>query len=118
MAPFSYPTCLAGPNQIRDAWLPLYYFIKNMRKRFHSQIFAEAISIWGKPINIYEFNAIPRSINISFLQKYNFYKSISSLFKMIYKMDVQSSNCFYKISMFKRNGVNAYVGEYFSIISL
>ena len=27
-------------------------------------------------------------------------------------MNVQSSNCFYKISMFKRNGVNAYVGAY------
>ena len=32
--------------------------------------------------------------------------------QMIYKMDVQSSNCFYKISMFKRNGVNAYDRAY------
>ena len=31
---------------------------------------------------------------------------------MIYKIDVQSSNYFYKISVFKRNGVNAYVGAY------
>ena len=31
---------------------------------------------------------------------------------MIYKIDVQSSNYFYKISVFKRNGVNAYVRTY------
>ena len=31
---------------------------------------------------------------------------------MIYKIDVQSLNYFYKISMFKRNGVNAYVRAY------
>ena len=32
---------------------------------------------------------------------------------MIYKIDVQSSNYFYKISVFKRNGVNSYVRTYF-----
>ena len=43
------------------------------------------------------------------MQKYNYYKGISSLFKMIYKIDVQSLNCFYKISIVKKkNGVNAY----------
>ena len=31
---------------------------------------------------------------------------------MVYKMDVQSSNCFYKISMLKKNGLNAYVEAY------
>ena len=93
-------------------------FIKNTQRCFCSQIFAEAISIWGKPINIYKFYAIPRPINITFIQKYNFYKGISSLFKMIYKIDVQSSNCFYKISMLKKNGVNVYVGAYSAILSL
>ena len=38
--------------------------------------------------------------------------------KMIYKMDVQSSNCFHKISMLKNNGVNSYVGAYSAILSL
>ena len=59
-----------------------------------------------------------RLINITFIQKYNYYKGKLSLFKMIYKIDIQSSNCFYKISMLKKNGVNAYVGAYFAILSL
>ena len=45
-------------------------------------------------------------------------EGVPSLFKMVYKMDVQSSNCFYKISMFKRNGVNAHVEAYSKILSL
>ena len=53
------------------------------------------------------------------IQKYRYYKGISSLFKMIYKIDNQSSNCFYKISIFKRkHGVNACFGAYFAVPSL
>ena len=53
------------------------------------------------------------------IQKYRYYKSISSLFKMIFKIDIQSSNYFYKISIFKRkHGVNACVGEYSVVLSL
>ena len=62
VAPLSGPTQLAGPNRIRDALRPLYYFIKDQKHakalHFSWKILAEAISIWGKPINIYKFNAI------------------------------------------------------------
>ena len=47
------------------------------------------------------------------MQKYNYYKGISSIFKMIYKIDVQSLNCFYKYQLLKKNGVNAYNEAYF-----
>ena len=52
------------------------------------------------------------------LTKCIYNEGIPCLFKMIYKIDVQSSNCFYKISMFKNNGVNAYVGAYSAFLSL
>ena len=38
------------------------------------------------------------------LTKYIYYEGNPCPFKMIYKIDVQSSNCFYKISMFKTMG--------------
>ena len=52
------------------------------------------------------------------LTKCIYNEGIPYLFKLIYKIDFQSSNCFYKISMFKNNGVNAYVGAYSAILSL
>ena len=57
------PTRLEDPNRNPgDARLPLNHFIKIIyqkhfiHKRFHSQIFAEAVSFCGKPINISKFN--------------------------------------------------------------
>ena len=99
------PTRLGNLNpNLGEAQLPLNHFIKIIYQKC-----AEAISIYGKPINIYKFN---RPITF-----YN--EGVPCLIKMIYKMDVQSSNCFYKISMFKkRYGVNAYVGTYSAILSL
>ena len=53
IAPLFGSTRLAGLNRIRDALLPLYHFNKIIYQKH-----VEAISILGKPINIYKLNAI------------------------------------------------------------
>ena len=55
--------------------MPCYHSITQ------NQIFTETISIWGKPINIY---------NSMRLQN-----GVSSIFRMIHKIDIQSSKCFF-----------------------
>ena len=56
--------------------MPCYHLITQ------NQIFAETISIWGKPINIYFYTICLQN-------------GISSLFRMIHKIDIQSSKCFF-----------------------
>ena len=54
-----------------------------------------------------------------YLTKYIYNEGILCLFKMIYKIDIQSSKCFYKISKFKKkHDMNAQVGAYSEIPSL
>ena len=102
-----------------DAWLPLNHFIKIIYEKCAETL--QFLNLCGSGFNLgqahkhllIQCNSFIKAHNITFIQMYNFYKGISSHFKMIYKMDVQSLNCFHKISMFKRNRVNAYDGAYF-----
>ena len=70
------------------SWLNPFWRIrtKSGMPYYHSitqnQIFAKTISIWGKPINIYFY-----TIRLQ--------NGVSSLFRMIHKIDIQSSKCFF-----------------------
>ena len=88
------------------------FILKPLQKRFQFGQAYKHLQIQNAVYNIICTFQCGKPINIAFIQKYNFHKGISSLFKMIYNIDVQGSNCFYKTSMFKRNGVNAYDGAY------
>ena len=68
---------------------------------FHSQIF------YGSGFNLGQAH---KQLHLT---KYIYKEGIPCLFKMIYKIDIQSLKCFCKISNFKKNhDMNAQVGAY------
>ena len=82
---------LFGRIRTETSGMPCYHSITQ------NHIFAEGITKMGKPINIY-------------------FEGIQAFSKRFTKIDVQSSNCFYKISISKRkHEMNAHVGAYSKI---
>ena len=94
--PFSARPVLADPNRVQDALLSLN----------HSKSY-----LWGSDFKIGQAH--------KHLTKYIYNEGILCLFKMVYKIDIQSSKCFYKISKFKKkHDMNVQVGAYSAIPSL
>ena len=83
--PFPSRSVLADPNRVRDALLPLNHSKSNL---------------CGSDFN---FGQAHKHLHLT---KCSYSEGILCLFKLIYKIDIQSSKCFCKISKFKKKTWN------------